>query len=212
MNVLIPSINESPYLNDLLDLLSNETCVEFICIVNNSDEELEFYQPEKVGVIHAQGRSIYDAWNIGISQSRHFNSPVAILNDDIILTKGSLFAVDLAFQDPSYGLIGLDYTNPRLDLSAPVRQVYGTYRTGGFGGFAFVLAPDMPEVDGRFRWWYGDDDLGKRVMQTGRKLGVHTGAPVEHPFPSTTGFHHEWTGAAIPQDERLFTELWGKPW
>lgn len=210
MNVLIPSINESPFLPELLDTLSSTSCVEHVLIVNNSDYEIEFPRHSRLGVLHTPGRTIYAAWNIGIMQSTHYDTPVAILNDDIVLKPEALFAVERALAEhKDYGLIGLDYSMPRYNLDAPVREVHGTYRTGGFGGFAFVLRPGMPEVDVRFKWWYGDDDLAHRIMRAGWKLGVHTGAPVEHPFPSTTGFYHEWTHAAVPEDERLFKELWG---
>lgn len=206
MIALIPSINESPYLYDMLDVLHAEPCISRIVIVHNDDDPIEF--PVGVISIHAPTYTIYEGWNIGIRAGTVGNEHVALLNDDLILPPGSLTTALEGFDDPDYGLIGLNYGEP----GEGVKQVSGTYRTGGFGGFAFVVAPGCPLVDPGFQWWYGDDDLAKRILQAGKKLGVHLGAPVKHPHPSTTGHYHAWTNAAIQEDERLFVSIWGSVW
>lgn len=225
MLVAIPSIGRSPYLINLLTVLLDEPVVSGIFLYDNSEEvwdddgplvkqlktdpqivraveyggiKLEFNHPE----------TIYGSWNRAIRQATEWNDYVAILNDDLILPPGSL---TVAQKDAfGWGLMGLNYFDPDQAVSwnKTVREVYGTYRTHGFGGFAFILPPNSPEVDDRFQWWCGDDDLAERVKATGRKLGVSLGAPVSHPAPSTTGNQMDWVPKACGEDMVLFRQLY----
>lgn len=215
MIALIPSIGSSPHLAKLLQTIYFE--VDEIILCDNSVDDAEDSKPlamaREVGVdvtfVANAGETIYEGWNRGIRRSTELRVPVAILNDDIVLPPESLRAARMALT-PKFGLMGLNYLNPhgKVDRFGEVRRVHGTFRTNGFGGFAFVLPPGSPEVDSRFRWWYGDDDLAQRVMATGKKLGVAMGAPVDHPTPSLTGNQQPWLAEAIAADTKLYYELW----
>jgi hypothetical protein len=223
--VCIPSIGRSPYLVDLLNVLLDEPIVYGIYLYDNSKEAQDGYSPLMDSLSHDSiirqavkygsivpefnyPETIYGSWNRAIRKATELEEYVAILNDDLILPPGSLAAAQAVV--PGWGLVGLNYFEPDRtpDMNAPVREVHGTYRTTGFGGFAFVLPPHSPEVDSRFQWWCGDDDLAERVKATGRKLGVATGAPVAHPAPSTTGNQMPWVPAACGEDMLLFRELY----
>ena len=226
MIVCIPSIGGSPLLVDLLHVLLCEEGVSKIYLYDNSVEAVTGYSPlmdllkdsavirdavkfKDIIVEFNHPETIYGSWNRGILEARRSDQNVAILNDDIILKPGSLTAAE-SVMTTDMGLIGLNYFDPEAEVSknAGVREVVGTYRTTGFGGFAFILPPDSPFVDERFQWWYGDDDLAERVKQKGGRLVVALGAPVFHPSPSTTGNQHPWTMRAAGEDTVLFRELW----
>lgn len=226
MIVCIPSIGGSPYLVELLHVLLCEDEVTKIYLYDNSPEAATGYSPlmeslkgdavirqavkfEDIIVEFNHPESIYGSWNRGILEARRADQNVAILNDDIILRPGALTAAE-SVMTTDIGLIGLNYFDPYVEISktAEIKEVHGTYRTTGFGGFAFILPPDAPFVDERFQWWYGDDDLAERVKQKGGRLVVALGAPVFHPSPSITGNQHPWTVSAAGEDTVLFRELW----
>lgn len=222
MIAVIPSIGESPYLPDLLTVLLADVEIGTVLVVDNSPHG----HPSAVQVVATEGveasiesgrlvlmkssGTIYDAWNRGIALASSLDEPVAVLNDDIVLPAGSLRVAGRALLGYGLTLCGLEYTDRSLapPSESGIRDVFGTYRTGGFGGFAFVLAPGCPSVDPRFRWWYGDDDLAERVKAVGGRMAVALGAPVQHPAPSTTGHRHGWTHEAVPHDAELFRRLW----
>lgn len=213
MIVCIPSIGKSPYLADLLEVLEAEPCVKHVQLIDNVDGEARKFilsHHTKVHLMLKPGDSIYDAWNRGIMASTMLSQNVAILNDDIILKPGSLFCAEQALIESGYDLMGLNYLDPDADPNpnAGVRTVHGTFRTLGFGGFAFVLRYGAPLVDGRFKWWCGDDDLAERIKARGGRMGVALGAPVDHPSPSHTGSQESWTYLSQGVDLTLFRELW----
>jgi len=213
---IVPSIGRSKYFLNLLTTIYLETTEIIVC--DNSEEALtgrsvvsEIITRSGLDVTYIANHpeTIYAGWNRGIRRSTELGVPVAVLNDDIILPKGSLTAAARALKG-NYGLIGLNYFDPEgpVNRLGEVREVHGTYRTGGFGGFAFILPPGSPEVDDRYRWWAGDDDLGERVKAQGKKLGLTLGAPVSHPEPSTSGIHSAWTQQAAGEDLTLFRQMY----
>ena len=232
MHVIIPSIGESEYLPGLLAALIREDDVGSVVVVDNSPMESplqraaeralspgdtfsDIYDAVRTGFIHIvriPGQSIYKTWNMGMDRAHELGTACVILNDDIILSPGSLkvaedILVASCWTEPPLMLVGLEHlsTGP---LSG-VREVTGTFRTGGFGGFAFAVNPARcPRVDERFRWWYGDDDLAERIKAVGGRMVVARGARVQHPKPSTSGNRHPWTAVAAAEDAVLFKELW----
>jgi len=233
MLVVIPSIGESPYLPALLRVLADDPEVARVLIVDNSPTNIlhcpsasraleEGEHRPYIDAALSSGRfvvkrnpnaTIYSTWNFGISQATDLGTECAVLNDDIVLPPRSLSAARHVMVTEGMTLVGLNYSEPHREVSydAGFRHVYGTYRTGGFGGFAFVLAPGAPLVDIRFQWWYGDDDLAERVKLSGGRMAVALGAPVDHPQPSLTGNAHPWTQVAAGEDTSLFRQLWPSP-
>jgi hypothetical protein len=224
MIVTIPSIGCSPLLPDLLDTLCDEPGVSSILLIDNaprgrpaealtlergtSDVRMALNTGFISYIKVDPSNSIYWAWNQGIIEGTERREDIAILNDDLILPRGSLRFASKALST-GFTLMGLNYFNPQGPVgNLEIKEVHGTYRTGGFGGFAFVVAPGCPEVDPRFRWWYGDDDLAHRIKSQGGRLGIAMGAPVSHPTPSITGNQQPWLGKAIGEDTTLFRSLW----
>jgi len=211
--VVIPSIGLSPYLPDLLRTLVEDSGIERVFVADNSDEGWPSREQiagawawmwEKVTFIKCAGASIYDSWNHGISIATRKGVPCAILNDDVILEPHSLQNA-ARFLNDEVMLVGLNHSRPWEQAAIPV---HGTFRTGGFGGFAFVVGPGCPHVHPGFRWWYGDDDLAYRITESGYRMLVALDAPVQHPYPSLSSRGAKWVPEAIAADTALFDELW----
>lgn len=219
MIACIPTIGGTPLLTDLVEVLANESYISKILLIDNSESGLCAYERvahlseevwKKIMLIKNYPETIYEGWNRGITMGSQLGQNIAILNDDIILQPGSLAIAEMALDVEKYTLMGLNYFEPkkRPVYGLPVKPVHGTFRTGGFGGFAFIVSPSCPKVDSRFKWWYGDDDLAERIKAQGGRMGVCMGAPVDHPVASTTGHQHAWTGVAAGEDTIIFRQLW----
>ena len=228
MIAVIPSIGESPYLPDLLRTLIADEAVSHILLVDNTTDTKRFppafaqvsnercplinnaLLTRKLRLQDRPGQSIYATWNEGMVNADAMGTECAVLNDDIVLRPASLREARRVLRQSGLALCGLNYGKwgPADTVPGGWVQVHGTYRTGGFGGFAFLLAPGAPRVDERFQWWYGDDDLAERIKAAGGTMGVATSAMVEHPSPSLTGNAHSWTQVAAGEDTALFRTLW----
>lgn len=223
-HALIPTIGLSPYLLPLLEtLLADEHCL-FIDLPDNgsTDEphgltcqllDSDLMHPEVLEAIES-GRimrrrtsgTIYRSWNEAMDAARY--TPVAILNDDVVLAPGSIREA-LRHLSRTVPVVGLEYRRRVAEgaVEAPLREVSGTFKDGGLGGFAFVVLPDYaPRVDPGYQWWYGDDDLVRKTLRLKRTVAVATGAPVDHPRPSLSGNQMGWLNDAVRDDH----DLWNK--
>lgn len=215
MIVCIPTIGRSSLLARLLDVIQEHRSDARVMVMDNLCDEQSM---QVIGLVHGRrnmewygrpGVTIYDQWNYALAEGERTDQVVALLNDDIILHPAAL---NLAEYDllsrPEYALMGLEYRN-HVGPGSGIREVVGTFRTGGFGGFAFLVAPGPWRVHEGFRWWYGDDDLANCIrISHGRKLGVSGQAHVVHPVASTTGNQFPWTQVAAAEDAALYRRLW----
>jgi len=224
-SAVVPTIGLSPRLLPLLARLLADGCTD-IRLPDNGDDPVHGLDrllaasnspATWLGVLHAReagtidayrtDATIYDSWNEAMDVCA---GPLAVLNDDIELPPGSI-AEALRHLSPVTPIVGLNYDpESMVAREADVRVVSGTFKSGGVGGFAFVVDPVYaPRVHPGFRWWYGDDDLMRRVAESGRRLVIAQGAPVAHPEPSTSGNQMPWLGDAVRADRLLFESLWG---
>jgi len=228
-NAVIPTIGKSDLLIPLLAHLLEEG-VRFVYLPDNSgniahglDCQIADHPSSEAFIVMeavTAGRidkarstgTIYQSWNRGMDITSDC-APLLVLNDDIILEPGAISECvrHLSWQTP---VMGFNYFT-QLPLSHVVDQdvmyVKGTYREGGLGGFAFAVLPNScPRVDDRFRWWYGDDDLIRRVHSQGKRAGIALHAYVKHPVPSTSGNQMGWLGEAVAHDTELFHKLWAR--
>lgn len=212
MIVCIPTIFCSPLLGPLLRHLADRHPQDRVLLFVNREQDSAdpIVTGRNVEVRWRPGATIYEEWNEALAEGERTGENVALLNDDVVLHPAALFRADLALKaHPEYGLMGLEYREDLIAPPATVRNVIGTFRTGGFGGFAFLVAPTSARVSAGFRWWYGDDDLANCIrISHGRKLGVCMDAEVRHPIPSTTGNQFAWTSEAAAEDAALYRRLW----
>lgn len=222
-NAVIPTIGRTSLLIPLLSTLIDDG-VATIWLPDNelsnlthglfrqlemADEKNAIVSAVNSGKIFAYktDNTIYDSWNEAMDRSG--DTPLAILNDDIILQEGSL-AEAFRHLDANTPLVGLEYLHPNLTPhQSGTRVAHGTYKDGGIGGFGFVVNPDKcPRIHPDFTWWYGDDDLVRRIWAQGNRTVVATGAIMDHPNPSTTGNQIPALMEACSADMALFDELW----
>lgn len=222
---VIPSIGRSRFTPALLDTLARDGLCERIVVIDNepglshclrrndwincTPAVMTAYITGRLALVKSPETTIYGAWNYGMDVAAAEGWDCAVLNDDIVLPDGSIRQAQRLLDD-ACPLVGLNYGPGPGVGDHGFKLVSGTFKDGGIGGFAFVVAPDAaPRVHPGFRWWYGDDDLMRRVSAMGGQLRIAFGAPVAHPEPSTSGNQMDWRLDAIAADEALFRELWG---
>lgn len=166
--------------------------------------------------MHRPGWNIYKTWNLGIRLGSLRNEPVLVLNDDIALTVEGVNAMKDALVDGGWALLGFDYNTPvgMGFQNRGVREVRGTIRLGGIGGFAFGV---NPRKSGRchqgFIWYGGDDDIVYHTASIGGKVGIMTGNPVNHATSTTAvttmgSLPNNW----FEHDRQLLLARWGETW
>lgn len=229
MIVVIPSIGISRRLYGVVAAaLASEA--EMTLVIENQTVDGEKHKPTareqmferygscepKLTLIGAPSKSLYGVWNMGLDYARMSQDPIAvILNDDVEITSTAINLLGEALrQRDEYAVIGANYFTRFLDPvpEADIREVNGTYRKGGIGGFAFACRADRCRVDEEFEWWGGDDDLVNQAMQAYWKIGIHEGAPVRHPEPETSAIHFPELLAAKDRDRIRMRAKWGESW
>lgn len=221
MHAFIPTIGASPYLWPLVDTLAGDVesgAINGVWIGDNGtigetkDRLAELADRPGVEVWDTRGLGIYEQWNHALDQGATRARYVALLNDDIEVAAGALAAVaDLADTDHDVAVIGLDYNCTPI-AKPRFRYCHGSWRLGGIGGFAFVVAATVaPRVDTQFEWWGGDDDLFWAVEEAGHKLAVAEGVCVLH-HHSISANQTPWTGEAAARDHARLLAKWGKAW
>lgn len=201
---------------DGLDIFDNGQDAETLKLLQELEDS-----DDRVRVWDAVGDSIYKMWNDGMKQAlEDFSGEVnvAVLNDDIRITGGT---IDLMAQhlrsDEELWLVSADYRIALTDR-APVEKmkpnyVRGTYRHGGICGWCWMikgekLRGDVPFIDEKLQWWYGDDDLAFSVEKAGGRLAIIEGLPVEHEGEGTAR-HFDELHAMKDLDRVRFQKKWG---
>lgn len=218
--VAIPTLGESPYLQQLLDdLLEQEGFDELIVMDDRPIEvavAMDFLHQPRVAIWHRsrwEGRGFYatwnEAWHHAARRGAQFNcaSQVVLLNDDISippyfverLVKALRSDDDCwcAYPDWRLGLHSDDVAR-FVDQIKPVvlTPTQGTYKHGGMWGCAFALKAEilndpLPPIDEQFAIWAGDDDLVKQIDLAGKKTCRVEGLALEHHASTTWNQHPE---------------------
>lgn len=164
-SVIIPTLQRSSFLPDLLDGLHRMPEVGEIVVINNSDRPLAGASGlAKVRVLD-QGRNIYvnPAWNLGVREAKY--DLICLCNDDVLVT-GATFRAAAARIRRGAGIVGAspmcllspEQTRARL----PPITVPTFLRPFGFGVFmCFARDAYRPIPDDLLIYW-GDDYLFRR--------------------------------------------------
>lgn len=222
MWVVIPTIGYSKLLISLIKDLQQDKLIDKIILTVNQKEYVDqikkiigFDNPAiEIVETWLMGKSIHHGWNAAIEMARRENALLAILNDDIrIMRYDSISIVARILSDnPSYALIGLNWQTPDNadDVDRELRQVHGSYRHGGVGGWAWVCDPHkIVLVPDGLVWWYGDDHIFFSAEQDGHHIGIANNIYVEHINEHTANSGDQnWTHDSKEKDYKKFQRLW----
>lgn len=185
------------------------------------EECFKFAEPNiELVATWCMGISLYHGWNYSIELAKKEDAWLAVLNDDIQLfeDKSVSTVAGVLADSPSYAIAGLNWLEPpqSTPVSArPLRQVHGSYRHHGVGGFAWVCDPQkIRTVPESLVWWGGDDAIFFYAEEDGHKLGIANHVHVQHENELTANSDgQEWTHTAKEQDRHAFELLFpGRGW
>jgi hypothetical protein len=177
-------------------------------------------EAERLNIIRAPGRNIYEMWNLGWKTAlADFGDEVliAFLNNDIDFRPGTLEILARAvlrnevwvtYPDPSCRVVDGVRVNGRT------HSTRGSKRHGGMTGHCFLIKGGIhtkagfPLFDGRYQSWYGDDDFAFRVNQYGYQIHCVEGLPCNHLNEATMCYRPDLM-AQREADRRLFVAEWG---
>lgn len=215
-NVCIPTVGESELLPHLIATLQADETVRRIDLFVNEPERMvdvldQLASLERVHTNTAPERALYPSWNTAIRRARREGVKLAILNDDIALPfEKPIFKALKIWQGcgADVAVLGFDHTDT---VKSGIHLCRGSYRHHGVPGFAFMVDPEkVREVDERFQWWGGDDDLFFQAEADGHKLG-RCYVRVQHSAESTAS-KRPWTHEVRGEDRALMQEKWGDAW
>lgn len=166
---VIPTLYRPPTLAPLMEIL--ETDGVHVVLIDTAGRE----------------PAIYRWWNEGVVAAREAGATaIAVLNDDIALTPGSVpYMADVLRLNPDLGIV---YPDPGSLRSLPtdhaVERTEGLWHSSagrGMVGWCFMIRADLPVAfDERYRWWAGDDAFEESVRRAGMGVGCALGLTVEH--------------------------------
>jgi hypothetical protein len=232
--VHIPTIGQSPYLPRLLQDLEYAP-IERIWVLQNGRPErrpaIEVICRGIRPMYRCQYRydaatSLYAGWNEAIRKAqaeaqRHQQEVrLHVFNDDIVLGPNVVYKLTLALDaesDITLAGYGIHLGDGNKPISTRHRDVTGTYREGGINGCAWVLrirSTDtwVPQIDERFEWWGGDDDLVYQLVAANRRCVLFPGMWVKHPNPSLSINTVPDLADAIERDRLRLLARWGRAW
>jgi hypothetical protein len=155
VKAVIPSRYEPVRLAVLLMTIVDE-CESILVLDNGHDPTLADLSGGRITVVDARGEGLYRMWNRGREWAGV--GPVAILNDDISISPGTLLAMEAALDDPT---VGISYPGTET-----VTDPLGPYQ---MTGYCFAFRADLPvgPFDESWHWWCGDTAFEREVLRAG---------------------------------------------
>lgn len=186
VTVVIPTKSNASGLAKALLGCMNSAKVSRIIVVGDGEKGWETAKAAPSGVIKTsvpQGSGIHVMWNVGLNAAE---GHVLFLNDDVELEPGAIDAMCAALdRDTDYGLVCPQYATVELTqdkfVTDTCRSRYDG--TGGMAGFCMMLTERVANdwrFDERMKWWYGDDDLLREVINRGLRATIIAGARCKH--------------------------------
>lgn len=169
-SVVIPTLQRSPTLPELLRRLSQSSSVAEIMVINNSSSPLSA-RPPRTDVIEP-GRNIFvnPAWNLGVAST---NAPlVCLCNDDALFDPRILDAIARRLRRGA-GIVGPHSScfrpisvDPRASRSLlPTVFLPAYVRPFGFGTLMSFRRESFVPIPDDLKIWCGDDYLFQRQQQ-----------------------------------------------
>ena len=222
VDVVIPTKSNLHGLQEILEVLDNDSCVADIYIVADGQEAMQniaqSITSKKVKLSTVPlGSGIHEMWNVALreaSSHRH----MLFLNDDVSLADNTVSSLSKDLDSSSeLGLVCPNYDGRFIAgaYSSVLTTCRGRYdQTGGMAGFCMMLRSELCHrwrFDTRMKWWYGDDDLLNWVTRVqGKKAGISSTA--------TCKGNSSWTinndpppnfAETVEVDKKIFDFKWG---
>lgn len=166
--VIIPTLQRSSLLRELVSRLGDSPLVEEVLVVNNAEAPWTSPHPRCRVIDVGQNIFVNPAWNLGAQEA---SAPfLAIVNDDVLFDAGILRPIARRLGRGA-GIIGpapgcvRDIEAPPLRL--PRRPVFvPTYeRPYAFGTAMFMRREDYVPIPDDLKVWRGDDYLFRRQVR-----------------------------------------------
>ena len=158
-SVIIPTLQRSRELPELVELCAVHPTVREVIVVNNHPDPLDFGR-ENVRVLQ-QERNIYvnPAWNLGVREARA--EYLAIINDDVLFDPVVLDVAAEFVVKPRRGILALEGTFlNREHATRPRLRVAGSNLIGNsFGMFMCLRRENYVPIPEDLKVWGGDDWL-----------------------------------------------------
>lgn len=188
ISVIIPTIQSKiKVLNKLLMILKDDSAVDEIVLINNSQEKFVPVKKIKKLKIFNQKKNLFvnPSWNLGIELIK--NDYFLIINDDILCPYNfcSIVMSSDIFDKDDTGLVGLcqSYINnfdrttfddidiPVFDESKPIEfESFDYYMgTGEWASAFFGNKKNYYQIPDEIKIIYGDNYLLKRNLDAGKK-------------------------------------------
>jgi hypothetical protein len=129
-------------------------------------------------------------WNLGIDYAAQRGAKlVAVLNDDVHISPGSLQAIAFEVLEQNAAL-GFPYPH-----------------SGRLAGYCWILNLDSKvRPDERFSWWFGDNDLQMQAQTTSKY--IYVSADIKHIEGGKLTEENELLKHLAERDQLLFIEKW----
>lgn len=196
--VVIPTLQQSPLLDQLVAQYCAHPLVAEVVIINNASPTPLVIDDPKVKIVDPGGNIFVNpAWNLGVEES--WAGHLIISNDDLLLPDGLIDSVAGRLGD-RVGIIGAHFhcfEQPPSGL-----RFHPAYdRTFAFGTVMFMARADYVRIPEELKIWYGDDWLFNHQR---RPNLVFSGVEIVSPMSVTSG--QPRFNAQKDEDARIFEE------
>ena len=208
--VIIPTLQRSDLLEDLLRRCDAHPLVDEILVINNAVQPLET-RLAKVRVMH-QGRNIYvnPAWNLGAAEAR--SDLLAIVNDDVLFADEALYEAAAILRRGRFAMVGPDsscFLHQPADGRVSHRVASGLrFR---YGTFMCMRRSDYDPIPDQLLIWGGDDWLFWRQRRPNAVL-VRTAFCTSMGTTSGASEFQQLREREQLASDQLFAEVYGTRW
>lgn len=157
--VIVPTLQRSPRLAEVLDRCLEHPLVLEVIVINNAGTPIDREHP-KLRVLD-QGRNIFvnPAWNLGAREAR--GELLAIVNDDVLFEDEALTRAARILRRGVFGIVGPDRStfHPGAGGRIGHRLARPDATTRYYGTFLCLRRRDYRPVPAELKIWGGDDWL-----------------------------------------------------
>ncbi len=184
-SVIIPTLQKSPLLHQLITQCAKHPLVNEIILINNLSQAPLAYDNPKIRVFN-QKENIFvnPAWNLGYEKARsHY---LLFINDDVEFEDSLINFTAQVLLHPFTGMCGIDgsHLNPAVKSQKMVSRIASyEHITLGYGMFFAMPKNHYVKIPDSIKIWGGDDWL---FMQQKMPNKVIFGANIYSPISATS--------------------------